>query len=97
MYADWQDTLTRIVVSGGVATAGTAAVLISATAALSRPAANLGGYIVAQKVGATVGVTGPLLSIGIAAVGGPMVAGAVISVGLGFIIGGLIFVLCGLF
>jgi hypothetical protein len=63
-------------IAGLVAGGGTGASLVGATAALSGPAANLGGYAVAQVVAGSVGLGGPALSVGIAAVGGPVVAGA---------------------
>ena len=58
--------------------------LVGATAALSGPAANLGGYAVAQMVAGSVGLGGPALSVGIAAVGGPFVAGAAAVAGVGY-------------
>jgi hypothetical protein len=71
-------------ITGLVAGAGTGAGLVGATAALSGPAANLGGYAVAQMVAGSVGLGGPALSMGIAAVGGPFVAGAVLAAGVGY-------------
>jgi hypothetical protein len=45
------------------------------------PAANLGGYAVAQVIAGSVGLGGPALSTAIAAVGGPVVAGAAVAAG----------------
>ena len=64
---------------GAAAGIGTGAGLASATASLSAPAANLGGYVTAQSIAGTVGAGGPWLSAAIAAVGGPVVAGALLS------------------
>lgn len=69
----------------GLATgAGTGAGLAGATAALTGPAANLGGYAVAQVMAGSVGLGGPALSTAIAAVGGPVVAGAAVAAGIGY-------------
>jgi hypothetical protein len=69
---------------GLAAGAGTGAGLAGATAALTGPAANLGGYAVAQVVAGSVGLGGPALSTAIAAVGGPVVAGAAVAAGVGY-------------
>lgn len=69
---------------GLVAAGGTGASLVGATAALSGPVANLGGYAVAQMVAGSVGLGGPALSVGIAAVGGPVVVGAALAAGVGY-------------
>lgn len=71
-------------IAGLAAGAGTGAGLVGATAALTGPAANLGGYAVAQMVAGSVGLGGPALSTAIAAVGGPVVAGAVVVAGVGY-------------
>lgn len=71
-------------VAGLVASAGTGAGLAGATAALSGPVANLGGYAVAQIAAGSVGLGGPALSTAIAAVGGPVVAGAAVAAGVGY-------------
>ena len=71
-------------IAGLAAGAGTGAGLVGATAALTGPAANLGGYAVAQVVAGSVGLGGPALSMGIAAVGGPVVAGAAVAAGVGY-------------
>ena len=71
-------------IAGLVAGGGTGASLVGATAALSGPAANLGGYAVAQMVAGSVGLGGPALSVGIAAMGGPVVAGAAVAAGVSY-------------
>lgn len=71
-------------IAGLVAGAGTGAGLAGATAALSGPVANLGGYAVAQMLAGSVGLGGPALSVGLAAVGGPVVAGAAVAAGVGY-------------
>lgn len=71
-------------IAGLAAGAGTGAGLAGATAALSGPAANLGGYAVAQVMAGSVGLGGPALSTAIAAVGGPVVAGAAVAAGVGY-------------
>ena len=71
-------------IAGLAAGAGTGAGLAGATAALTGPAANLGGYAVAQVVAGSVGLGGPALSTAIAAVGGPVVAGAAVAAGVGY-------------
>jgi hypothetical protein len=79
----------------GLAASGvTGVVLTGITATLSGPAANLGGYATAQIVASALGlgalgIGGPALSVVIAAVGGPVVAGglAVAAVG-GTVYGG---------
>lgn len=71
-------------IAGLAAGAGTGAGLAGATAALSGPAANLGGYAVAQMMAGSVGLGGPALSTAIAAVGGPVVAGAAVAAGVGY-------------
>ena len=70
-------------IAGLVAGGGTGASLIGATAALWGPAANFGGDAVAQMVAGSVGLRGPALSVGIAAMGGPLVAGAA-AAGVGY-------------
>ena len=72
-------------IAGWVAGGGTGASLVGATAALSGPAANLGGYAVAQTIAGSVGLGGPALSAGIAASGGPVVAGAALATGVGYV------------
>jgi hypothetical protein len=69
----------KAVMAGVVAGGATATSLVAATASLSGPAANLGGYAVAQMIAGSVGLGGPALSAGIAAIGGPVVAGAILS------------------
>jgi hypothetical protein len=71
-------------IAGLAAGAGTGAGLAGATAALSGPAANLGGYAVAQVMAGSVGLGGPALSTAIAAVGGPLVASAAVAAGVGY-------------
>ena len=71
-------------IAGLAAGAGTGAGLAGATAALTGPAANLGGYAVAQVMAGSVGLGGPALSTAIAAVGGPVVAGAAVAAGVGY-------------
>ena len=71
-------------IAGLAAGAGTGAGLAGATAALSGPAANLGGYAVAQVMAGSVGLGGPALSTAIAAFGGPVVAGAAVAAGVGY-------------
>lgn len=71
-------------IAGVAAGVGTGAGLVGATAALTGPAANLGGYAVAQIVAGSVGLGGPVLSTAIAAVGGPVMAGAAIAGGVGY-------------
>lgn len=71
-------------ITGVVAGAGTGASLVGATAALTGPVANLGGYAVAQMLAGSVGLGGPALSVGIAAIGGPVVAGAAAAAGVGY-------------
>jgi hypothetical protein len=70
-----------------VGTVGTGVGLAAKTAALTGPAANLGGYAVAQSLGSAVGIAGPALSTGIAAVGGPIVVGVALAVGVGCVLG----------
>ena len=70
--------------AGLAAGAGTGAGLAGATAALTGPAAILGGYAVAQVMAGSVGLGGPALSTAIAAVGGPVVAGAAVAAGVGY-------------
>jgi hypothetical protein len=65
----------KAIIAGLVEGGGTGARLVAATAALSGAVANLGGYAVAQMVAGSVGLGGPALSLGIAAVGGPVVEG----------------------
>jgi len=69
---------------GLAASAGTGVGLAGATAALTGPTANLGGYAVAQMVAGSVGLGGPALSTAIATVGGPVVAGAALAAGVGY-------------
>lgn len=70
--------------NGIIAGAATGAHLVGSTAALTGSAANLGGYITAQTVASSLGLTaGPALSVGIAAIGGPVVAGALAVAGVG--------------
>jgi hypothetical protein len=71
-------------IAGLAAGAGTGAGLAGATAALTGPAANLGGYAVAQVLAGSVGLGGPALSTAIAAVGGPIVAGAAVAAVVGY-------------
>ncbi len=71
-------------IAGLAAGAGTGAGLAGATAALSGPAANLGGYAVAQVMAGSVGLGGPALSTAIAALGGPVVAGSAVAAGVGY-------------
>jgi hypothetical protein len=71
-------------IAGLAAGAGTGAGLAGATAALSGPTANLGGYAVAQMIAGSVGMGGPGLSTAIAAAGGPVVAGVVVAAGIGY-------------
>lgn len=71
-------------IAGLAAGAGTGAGLVGATAALTGPAANLGGYAVAQVMAGSVGLGGPALSTAIAAVGGPVVAGAAVAAVVGY-------------
>ena len=71
-------------IAGLAAGAGTGAGLLGATATLTGPAANLGGYAVAQMMAGSVGLGGPALSTAIAAVGGPVVVGAAVAVGVGY-------------
>jgi len=71
---------------GGVATGGT---LVGTTAALSGPAANLGGYATAQILGSSLGLGGPSLSTAIAALGGPAVVGTVATGGLALVAAGV--------
>jgi hypothetical protein len=71
-------------IAGLAAGAGTGTGLAGATAALTGPAANLGGYEVAQVTAGSVGLGGPALSTAIAAVGGPVVAGAAVAAGDGY-------------
>lgn len=71
-------------VAGWVAGGGTAAGFVAATAGLSGPVANLGGYAVAQALAGSVGLGGPALSAAIATIGGPVVAGAAVAVGVGY-------------
>ncbi len=68
---------------GLVAVGGTGVSLVGATTMLSAPTANLGGYAVAQTIAGSVGFGGPGLSIGLAAIGGPAVAGAALAAGVG--------------
>ena len=65
-------------IAGLAAGAGTGAGLAGATAALSGPAAHLGGLRGRASDG------GPALSTAIAAVGGPVVAGAAVAAGVGY-------------
>lgn len=51
-------------IAGLGAAGGTGASLVGATAVLSGPAANLGGYAVAQMLAGSVGLGGPALSLG---------------------------------
>jgi len=74
----------RAHIAGLAAGAGTGAGLAGATAALTGPAANLGGYAVAQVMAGSVGLGGPALSTAIAAIGGPVVAGAAVAAGVGY-------------
>lgn len=68
----------------GVLAGGTTGLgLTGATASLTGPVANLGGYAVAQTIAGSVGLGGPSLSVGIAAVGGPAVVGTAVVVGVG--------------
>jgi hypothetical protein len=67
-------------VAGSAATGGT---LIGMTASLSGPAANLGGYAVAQSLLAGSGFAGPALATTIATLGGPVVAGGLVVAGVG--------------
>jgi hypothetical protein len=77
-------------IGGGSASAVTAGTLAGITASLSGSVANLGGYATAQIVAASVGIGGgPALSVGIAAVGGPLVAGAIVTAGVGVAAAGL--------
>jgi hypothetical protein len=69
---------------GLVAGGGTGMGLVGATTMLSAPTANLGGYAVAQIIAGSFGVGGPTLSVGLAAIGGPAVAGAVLAAGVGY-------------
>ena len=70
-------------IAGATSSAATGAALYGSTALLSGPAANLGGYAVAQIAASSVGAGGPALSVAIAAVGGPVVVGAAIAAGVG--------------
>lgn len=71
-------------IAGAAASAGVGGSMIGATAALTGPTANLGGYAVAQMAAGSVGLGGPALSAGIAAVGGPFVVGAALTAGVGY-------------
>ena len=73
--------------------AGTAVVLAAKTAALKGPVANLGGYATAQMLAAGTGLAGKGLSVAIATVGGPVVAGA----GFCALIGGATFGILSIF
>lgn len=70
-------------VAGVIAAGSTGAGLMGATATLSGPVANLGGYATAQIIAGSFGMGGPALSAGIAAVGGPVVVGAAVATGVG--------------
>ncbi len=74
-----------IVGTGAAGSAATAGTCIGVTASLTGPAAHLGGYATAQIL---LG-GGPALSTGIAAIGGPVVAGALASTGVGLAVIGL--------
>ena len=64
---------------GVAAAAGTGAGLAGATAALTGPAANLGGYAVEQMVASTIGLGWPALATAIVADGGPAVAASAVA------------------
>lgn len=86
---------TAAVIGGSVGAVGTSAALIATTASLKAPLSNLGGYATAQKV--VTGLnrmgmnfpSGPALSQGIKAIGGPKVAGAAAAVGIGLAAAGI--------
>lgn len=71
-------------IAGCAASAASGGAMLGATAALSGPVANLGGYAVAQMVAGSVGLGGPALSVGIAAVGGPVVVGVAAAGAVGY-------------
>ncbi len=79
----------KSVAAGAAGTTLTGAVLTTATASLTGPAANLGGYIVAQQVAGAIGAAtgtslgGAALSVGIATIGGPIVAGTLACAAVG--------------
>lgn len=73
-------TKDKVILGAGAAgSAATAGTCIGVTASLTGPVAHLGGYATAQLI---LG-GGPALSTGIAAVGGPVIAGALASTGVG--------------
>ncbi len=77
------------VAAGSTGAVGSAATMTGITAGLSGPVANLGGYATAQIVASSIGVGGgPALSVGIAAIGGPIVAGALAATGVGLLAAG---------
>jgi len=80
-------------IGGGVAAAGTGIGLVAASSTLSYPAANLGGYAVAQSL---IG-GGVATSTSIAAIGGPLIAGALATAGVGLAVGGYIYLVSKLF
>ena len=71
--------------AGIVSASATGGSLVGYTAALSGPAANLGGYATAQVVASTLPLVsgGPTLAVGIATLGGPVTAGVLLCVGVG--------------
>ncbi len=71
-------------IAGLAAGVGTGGELAGARAALTGPAAILGGHAIAQVMAGSVGLGGPALSTAIAAVGGPVVAGAAVVAGVGY-------------
>jgi hypothetical protein len=75
-------------VSGVATTAGTGGAMVGATAMLTGPAANLGGYIVLAKVAGFLGMSSAPLAPVVAAIGGPAVVGAVVALGAGAMVGG---------
>jgi hypothetical protein len=79
-------------VVGGVATtAGTGGAMVGATAMLTGPAANLGGYIILAKVASVLGTSSVAWAPIVAAVGGPAVVGAAVAVGAGVVVGGTLY------
>lgn len=64
-------------------------VLIMATAIPTEPTVNLGGHSAAQEVAGAIGtatgisIGGPMQSAGIAAIGGPVVAGVLAATAIG--------------
>lgn len=74
----------KAIVAGTAAATATGSSMVAATAALTGPVANLGGYAVAQMAAGSIGLGGPALSAGIAAVGGPVVVGVALTAGVGY-------------